>query len=127
MIAAEQARAADERILAGSGEEWADDADNLARYVLAMPSRREQPDDDPISAEWCRENGGESCDETDCYGNLLPRYRWEIGRVSIVVDLWSDGVVDVRVCRTNWRENPTRSQLLALLAALRGEPSENPG
>ena len=122
MITDEQERAVIESMRnAWSGHTPAE-VDTLLSWARQELSRRERHDDGPITAEWCREQGGESCDESDCHGELLPCYRWEVGRVWVVVELWSDGVVIARVCHANWKENPTRRQLLALLAALRGEP-----
>lgn len=121
MISDEQAR----EVIQGMRNAWSGhtpkEIDTLLRWARQELARREQHDDGPITAEWCKANGGEMREDADCHGETVPLCMWTVGKMWVIVELWPDGVVIARVCRANWRENPTRSQLLALLAALKGE------
>ena len=72
---------------------------------------RDRSNDGSITAEWCREHGAEWCDRRKAW-------RWLVSTVDV---LWTvDGGVEL-IGRWSLDCITTRHQLLALLAALRGE------
>ena len=127
MITDEQARAAAERLVGdeydnsdGSRRRWRDDRMTCVEWAIQELSRREQHDDGPITAEWL-----------ESIGAYLFGRHWTIdvdaGQVALL-RTHNSGVwwLTVNHRLMDWHPT-TRHQLLALLAALRGEPSGNPG
>ena len=120
MITDEQARAALARWRAHISYEA---ADSLAQWVTQELARREQHDDGPITEEWLESVGfrrAGSWHYVDIAGDQVSVGFYGFAHIQIngrAIGLDNEG----RVVRTY-----TRRQLLALLAALRGELSENP-
>ena len=118
MITDEQARAAMDALEPdGVKSQYRQLAAVLCKWGRQELSRREQHDDGPITAEWCRENGARYCGRHAVW-------QWSFGDCLLC---WRDADDLVAIKGAGGVPIKTRRQLLALLAALRGEPSGNPG
>lgn len=126
MITDEQARTAAERLIGdeydnsdGGHRQWRDDRMTCVDWAIQELSRRKQHDDGPITAEWLESVGFcRDTTESRCFG---------LGDIAGLFYLRRNGVLLWRCEVYELFETSERRELLALLAALRGEPSENSG